>query len=57
MTGMITRYNKKSVSIVTDEGQRWNVAPQLLRKADLREPGATRKGKVITLARDDKHSR
>ena len=57
MTGMITRYNKKSVSIVTDEGQRWNVAPQLLRKAGLREPGATRKGNVITLARDDKHSR
>jgi hypothetical protein len=27
VTGMITRYNKKTVSIVTDDGQRWNVAP------------------------------
>jgi hypothetical protein len=33
VTGMITRYNKKTVSIVTDEGQRWNVAPQLIRRA------------------------
>jgi hypothetical protein len=57
VTGMITRYNKKTVSIVTDDGQRWNVAPQLLRKAALREPGAARKGNVITLVRDDKHSR
>src|SRR5271169_6019417 len=26
VTGMITRYNKKTVSIVTDDGHRWNVA-------------------------------
>jgi hypothetical protein len=56
VAGMITRYNKKTVSIVTDDGQRWNVAPQLLRKAALHGPGATSKGNVITLARDDKHT-
>jgi hypothetical protein len=33
VTGMITRYNKKTVSIVTDEGQRWNVAPTFLERA------------------------
>jgi hypothetical protein len=33
VTGMITRYNKKTVSIVTDDGQRWNVAPRLLERA------------------------
>ena len=30
--GVITRYNKKTVSILTDDGQRWTVAPQLLRR-------------------------
>lgn len=35
VTGMITRYNKKTVSIVTDDGQHWNVAPQLLERADI----------------------
>jgi len=33
VTGMITRYNKKTVSIVTEEGQRWNVAPNFLERA------------------------
>jgi hypothetical protein len=57
VTGMITRYNKKTVSIVTDDGHRWNVAPQLLRRADHRETGATSKGNVISITRDDRHSR
>jgi hypothetical protein len=30
---MITRYNKKTVSIVTEEGQRWNAAPNFLERA------------------------
>ena len=32
--GMLTRYNRKSVTVITDSGQRWNVAPTLLRRAD-----------------------
>ena len=35
VTGMVTRYNRKTVSIVTDDGQRWNVSPQLLERADI----------------------
>jgi hypothetical protein len=31
--GMLTRYNKKSVTVITDDGHRWNVAPAFLRKA------------------------
>ncbi|HEY6252267.1 MAG TPA: hypothetical protein VI685_20110 [Candidatus Angelobacter sp.] len=30
ITGTLTRYNKKSVSIVVENGQRWNVHPGLL---------------------------
>ena len=32
--GMLTRYNRKTVTIITDSGQRWNVATALLRRAD-----------------------
>lgn len=28
--GIITKYNRKSVSVITDNGQRWTVAPNLL---------------------------
>jgi hypothetical protein len=52
VTGMITRYNKRTVSIVTDAGQRWNVSPQFLERAT-REPDTAPRGggNVITLPR------
>jgi hypothetical protein len=31
--GMLVRYNKKSVTVVTDDGGRWTVSPALLRRA------------------------
>ena len=34
VVGMLTRYNRKSVTVITDDGQRWNVSPALLRRAD-----------------------
>ncbi len=33
VVGMLTRYNRKTVTIITEEGQHWNVSPRLLRKA------------------------
>lgn len=47
-TGMITRYNKKTVTVVTDQGRRWNVAPSMLRKAD-DKPEERRQGTVVPL--------
>ncbi len=32
--GILTRYNKKSVTAITDDGHRWNVSPRLLRLAE-----------------------
>lgn len=32
--GMLTRYNRRTVTVITDSGQRWNVAPALLRRVD-----------------------
>ena len=32
--GMLTRYNKKTVTVVTETGEQWNVAPAYLRRAE-----------------------
>jgi hypothetical protein len=34
VVGMLTRYNRKTVTVITDSGERWNVAPALLRRPD-----------------------
>lgn len=55
VTGMITRYNKKTVTLVTDAGQLWNVAPQLLERAGPRANASTSSASnVIVLPRTDK---
>ncbi|MCK9470099.1 MULTISPECIES: hypothetical protein [Alcaligenaceae] len=33
--GTVLRLNKKTVSVCTDDNQRWNVSPELLRKSNL----------------------
>ncbi len=30
LEGMLTRYNQKTVTVITDTGQKWNVSPALL---------------------------
>src|SRR5260370_4652529 len=32
IVGTLTRYNKKSVTVITESGQRWNVHPGLLHR-------------------------
>ncbi len=49
VVGMLVRYNRKSVTVITDDGQRWNVAPALLRKAEA--PAPAESSKVTALAR------
>ncbi len=34
LIGTITRYNKKTVTVITDAGQHWNISPSLLTKVD-----------------------
>lgn len=43
LVGMLTRYNKKTVTVITDDGMHWNVSPNLLRKAE--SPGSADLGK------------
>ena len=32
VSGVLTRYNRKTVTVISDDGRRWNVSPGLLRK-------------------------
>ena len=32
--GTLTRYNRKSVTVIGSDGRRWNIAPGVMRKAD-----------------------
>ena len=34
LTGIIAKYNRKSVTVITENGQQWNVAPVFLRKSE-----------------------
>lgn len=36
--GVLVRYNKKSVTVVTDEGERWTVSPGFLQRAEAKGP-------------------
>jgi hypothetical protein len=42
LLGVLTRYNKKTVTVITEQGQRWNVSPNLLRK--VKDVGSTGDG-------------
>ena len=46
--GVITKYNTKTISVMTDDGMRWNVSPNLLNKIK------DAKAKVIQLNRKNK---
>jgi hypothetical protein len=53
LKGTLVRYNRKTVTVLTVDGQQWNVAPGLLRKVASAssaqpEPGRT-EAKVIAL--------
>ena len=49
VVGMLTRYNKKTVTVITDVGQQWNVSPQFLRRADSSSSAAGDAGNVVRL--------
>jgi len=51
LVGMLTRYNRKSVTVVTDDGERWNVAPRFLRKAGQSEKATDGDSNIVPLRR------
>lgn len=51
IVGVIIRYNKKSVSVLTEDGQRWTVAPGLLRPASARSKQRSAPSNIVALPR------
>jgi hypothetical protein len=47
--GVVTRYNKKSITVVTEQGQRWNIAPSHLRKVKDVKRTESGRGNVVGL--------
>ena len=37
VVGALVRYNKQTVSVLTDDGHRWNVSPRFLRPVEPRD--------------------
>jgi len=49
LTGIITKYNRKSVTVITESGQQWNVAPVFLRKVALSATPAVTSAQVVNI--------
>ena len=47
--GMLTRYNRKTVTVITDDGRQWNVSPGLLRRQGPLETAEADASNVIRL--------
>ena len=46
--GTLVKFNKKTVTVITESGQKWNVSPHLLKKVK-QANSKKEKGKVIKL--------
>jgi len=51
LSGVLTRYNKKTVTVITDGGEHWNVSPGALRKAEGGGKSAAEGQNIIPLPR------
>jgi ribosomal protein S17 len=47
LLGTLVKYNKKTVTVITESGQKWNISPQLLSKVKNVKEKMT--GKIIDL--------
>jgi predicted pyridoxine 5'-phosphate oxidase superfamily flavin-nucleotide-binding protein len=52
VSSVITRYNKKSVSVLADDCQHWTVAPNFLCLASTKDSKNSGSGNVVALPRN-----
>lgn len=50
LTGVIAKYNRKTVTVITENGQQWRVSPALLRMAASPTKADVQVGQVIALS-------
>lgn len=51
LVGVITRYNKKSVTVLTSSGESWRVAPYLLSRVNSEQGAGQNQGNVVSLSK------
>jgi hypothetical protein len=49
LTGILVKYNQKTVTVVTEDGQKWNVSPHLLARISKPKRSVERSGNVISM--------
>jgi hypothetical protein len=49
LNGTLIKYNKKTVTVLTEDGQKWNVSPHLLMRTKANDSAARGAGNVIDL--------
>jgi len=47
VVGILTKYNKKTVTLITEDGDRWNVSPHLLHRLEENDNKATESAEII----------
>ena len=45
--GTLVKYNKKTVTVITESGQKWNVSPHLLKKVKSVRPNQNKQENII----------
>ena len=49
LSGVLTKYNKKTVTVITDNGEHWNVAPGLLTIAKDDKTSESKQSNIIPM--------
>ena len=49
LTGIVAKYNRKSVTVIAENGQQWNVPPVFLRKAEAPAASAAASAQIISI--------
>lgn len=49
LIGVLTRYNRKTVTVITEDGGRWNVAPGLLHRVVEANGGSEQNPNVVPI--------
>jgi len=49
LIGVLTRYNRKTVTVITEGGERWNVAPGLLHRIVETNAGSEQNPNVVPI--------
>jgi len=49
--GVLVKYNKKTVTVLSEDGQKWNVSPHLLKNAKESKQKVKKSGNVIEFSR------